>query len=590
VRGIIHGSSNSGATLFVEPDVLVDECNELKVVEGEVLARESEVLSDLCRMLSGLAGALRLVTSMLARIDLVAAIAGFAADAGAVYPRLADEACLDLVGARHPLLVLAGGEVVGNDVALRAGQGWVLSGPNAGGKTVLMKTVGLAVLMTYAGLPVPVGEGSAVGRFDHVRAEIGDAQSVEGNLSTFSAQVVSLASILEGAGPSSLLILDELAAGTDPDEGAALGEAVIEECIGRGAAVMIATHFDAIKKLSISDDALVAAGMGLDLEALEPTFRLHVGMPGSSGGLIVAERFGLPAPVVARARSLLEVGRGPVEGRMQALERLKADLESRLADAERLERELRTREVGIESRERELMEASRRRMVAEERYLATELTVLRSELRHARKVLRRRPVRPGDVERGEGIASRVVRAISPEGAVTRLARPDRRSAPLEGEPARGETVVVPRLDLEGVVEGVADGKVRIRRGAVAWTVDIDDVARPASGAPRAKEAKMQDESREPDDETVDGPTQSAYNTIDLRGRGLDEAQIDLGAFIDQAREMGIEDVFVIHGHGKGVLKTGLRRYLRHLKTVESFRPGGRGEGGDGVTVCRLRLE
>lgn len=592
VRGIIHGSSNSGATLFVEPEVLVDDCNELKVIEGEAQAVEREILAELSAALSGQVGPLRRLHALLARVDLATAMARFARDVRGTWPRLSDEPVVELVGVRHTLLALAGGRVVPNDVQIRAGRGWILSGPNAGGKTVLIKTVGLAVLMAWTGLPVPAEPGSVVGTFDHVRAEIGDAQSVEDNLSTFSAQVAALASILGAAGPRSLLLLDELAAGTDPDEGAALAEALVTEMIDRGAAVLIATHFEPLKKLSISDDALVAAGMGLDLELLEPTFELHVGMPGTSGGLLVAERFGLPPSVVGRARTILEQGRGSEEGRLHVLERLHGDLEGRLRQVDELEEKLKSREVRLEERERGLLDEQRRRMQTEERYLATELTVLRSELKHAHKVLRRRPVRERDVHGSEKLASRVGRAIAPDGPVSLLVRPERKTEPLgEVALAAGDIVYVPRLDLEGEVESVSEGRVRIRKGSIAWTVELADVVKPAEepGQP-AGERAMQENKNPPAGEEEDESVQTSYNTIDLRGHGLDEAQIDLDAFLDEAREMGIEEVFVIHGHGKGVLKTGLRRYLRHLKKVESFRPGKRGEGGDGVTVCKLKGE
>ena len=590
VHGIIHGTSNSGATLFIEPDVLVDDCNELKVLEGEALVYERAILQGLSAALAGQVPAFRRVAAMLARLDLACAIARFCSDTRAAFARLSDEPVLHLRSLRHPQLELAGGNVVTNDVELTAGCGWVVSGPNAGGKTVLLKSVGLAVLMTYAGLPVPLDPSSIVGTFDHVRAEIGDAQSLEGNLSTFSAQVSSLAAILDQTGPRSLLLLDELAAGTDPDEGAALAEALVAEILERGAAVILATHFEPLKRLSIVSDQLVAAGMGFDLEALEPTFELHVGMPGTSGGLLVAERFGLPRSVVSRARAILEGGRGQEHGRLAVLERLREDLERRLGEAEDLEERLRSREVQLESREGELLESQRRRMRTEERYLATELTVLRSELKHAHKVLRRRPVAERAVESSEKLASKVGGVLAPEGSVSRLARPPRPIERLGPDlPATGESVYVPRLDLDGVVESVDGDRVRIRRGAIAWTVALADLARATREPDKPAGGQAMEENRNPpsggdEDESL----QTAYNSLDLRGQGLDEAQIDLDAFLDQAVEMGIEEVFVIHGHGKGVLKNGLRRYIRHLKKVESFRPGKRGEGGDGVTVCKLK--
>ena len=278
------------------------------------------------------------------------------------------------------------------------------------------------------------------------------------------------------------------------------------------------------------------------------------------------------------------------EGRLRVLERMRAELHEKLRAAEEVEEKLRSREDRLDQREQGLLEEQRRRMQTEQSYLTTELTVLRSELKHAHKVLRRRPVKERDVRRSEKLASRVVHAVAPDGPVSRLARPGPRNEPLGPEPpAVGERVYVPRLDLLGEVESVSEGRVRIRRGAIAWTVEVSDVTRPADepGGP-AGERTMEEKKNHEEGGEADESVQTSYNTIDLRGRGLDEAQIDLDAFIDEALEMGLEEVFVIHGHGKGVLKTGLRRYLRHLKKVEGFRSGRRGEGGDGVTVCRLR--
>lgn len=590
VPGIIHGSSNSGATLFVEPHALVEDCNELKVLEGEIHVRENEILEELSGALSRHVAGLRRTHQALVEMDVLLAIARFALAVEGGYPELVDEPVLDLRSARHPLLVQAGVDVVPNDVAIRSGTGWVVSGPNAGGKTVLIKTVALTVLMSYMGLPVSLGPGSVVGRFDHLHAEIGDAQSIEANLSTFSAQVASLSKVIGAVGPSSLVVLDELAAGTDPDEGAALAEAVIAEMLDGGAAVLVATHFESLKRMSIENERLVAAGMGLDLQCLEPTFRLHVGMPGSSGGLLVAERFGMPTRVIIRARGVLETGHSPEQaGRLEALERLKEDLEAKLQEAEQLETRLRSREIKLERKERELTESRKRSLTAEQRFLTTELTVLRSELKHAHKVLRRRPLDSGHLKSPERVARKVGQVLAPDGPIARSVKDAPDARPLGNQNLQeGETVVVPSLGLTGRVLRVEGRKVRIDRDGVSWAVDLDKVQRPGKRGQAPGGSKEMDDDNGPviADEQEEG-YQSPYNTIDVRGKGLDEAQIDLDTFLDEAREMGMEQVFVIHGHGTGILKNGLRRYMRHLKKVKSFRPGKRDEGGDGVTVATL---
>src|SRR5262245_52846351 len=305
VPGIVHDASRSGTTLFVEPEALVPENNRHKQVELEVVQEEQRVLRELSERAAASAAAIEADLDALAQLDLAFARAALAAELEAVEPVVGDAGVVRLPGLRHPLI--AADEVVANDLAL--GEGWcvlVLSGPNAGGKTVAMKALALAVLCVRAGLFVPAAPGARVDLFDAVHAHIGDEQDLAEHLSTFSAHVANLARVAREAGPRSLVVLDEVGVGTDPGEGAALAQAVLEALADAGARVVATTHFGLLKELAEADPRFANASVELDPETLAPTYRLRMGLAGASSATAVAARMGMPQAVIARANEILD--------------------------------------------------------------------------------------------------------------------------------------------------------------------------------------------------------------------------------------------------------------------------------------------
>ena len=325
-HGIVHGSSASGATIFVEPRDLVERGNRLKMAQGELEREERRILAALSDLVRQYVPQLRAAAEALDHADLRSASGQLAVDLGAHFVELCQEPRISLRAARHPSLILGGIEVVPNDIELFGGEALVISGPNAGGKTVALKMLGLAALMTRAGLAVPVEAGSVCGFFSPVLAAVGDEQSLARSLSTFSAHLVTLRSVLEQAGERVLVLLDELAGATDPEAGAALACAVVQTLVERRTAVAVTTHYEALKALAAEREDMHNAAVGFDFDNMEPTFRMTMGVPGGSNALEVARRYGIPREVIEQARRAL-----PEHSR--SFETLVAKLEAAVARA-----------------------------------------------------------------------------------------------------------------------------------------------------------------------------------------------------------------------------------------------------------------
>jgi DNA mismatch repair protein MutS2 len=341
--GIVHATSASGATLFVEPRAVIPMGNRLKVLEAEVQREEQAIYAKLSDRIGESLPSVVAAIEALARADVRAATARLATELRLVFPEVTDEPRLELRQARHPLLLLDSQKdgvvqwdsVVPSDLSIAARRALVVSGPNAGGKTVALKAMGLAALMVRAGLPVACAEGSVVGIFEVVLTDVGDDQSLAKSLSTFSAHVRNLARILDDTQPGALVLLDELAGGTDPREGEALAAGMLDSLTARGGAVVVTTHYEGLKALALADPRFENASMGFDLATMSPTFRLAPGVPGSSSALAVARKFGLPSTVIERAERFLSREDVHFETVVKKLNDERAALELARADAER---------------------------------------------------------------------------------------------------------------------------------------------------------------------------------------------------------------------------------------------------------------
>ncbi|HEY0706624.1 MAG TPA: Smr/MutS family protein [Polyangia bacterium] len=584
--GIVHDTSNSGETVFVEPTRIVELNNRLKVAEIEIRRESRRILEELAAMIAAAAPALRSDREILTHLDVIFASARLAIASGAAPVSIVEEPVLALTGLRHPLLALraggkAAGNVVANDVNLgdvpdkSSARVLVISGPNAGGKTVLLKAVGLAVLAARAGLLVPASPGGRVGFFDRVLADIGDQQSVLADLSTFSAHLANVARIIETAGRSAgenvLVLCDELMAGTHPEQGAALARATLEALADSQAVVITTTHYDSLKGLTDGDGRFRNAGMEYDIERLRPTFRLRDGLPGRSYALDIAARMGLPEPVLARARDLVGASSLGLEDILRDLETREAALASAQTALDDAREDLEAARLDLEARI-EIEKAAAQSLNERERQLAaSSREVIDRAVRDAREEIRAvlREVRQ----------QKTLPAVIAAREKLEKAAADARAG-LPAPPA-------PALDVAKLREALANRALGVSGDSKGPTKKTGS-GKPGKGPDGHKAGASNSPSAAPANEDIPLTIQTRSNSVDVRGHRADEALRMVENYLDQAAMNGADTVFVIHGHGTGALRRAIREYLAVSAYVARFRPGGAGEGGDGVSVVSLR--
>jgi DNA mismatch repair protein MutS2 len=588
--GIVHATSASGSTLFVEPRAVVPMGNRLKVLESDVKREEEAVYARLTALVADALPSVEAAARALAVADVRAATARLAHEQAMVFPEIVDEPRLDLKRGRHLLLALDLPHVVPSDLVLEAGRAIVVSGPNAGGKTVALKTMGLAALMVRAGIPVPCDDGSVVGLFDVVLTDVGDDQSLQKNLSTFSAHVSNLSNILLDTTRGALVLLDELAGGTDPREGEALAAGVLDSLCARGGAVAATTHYEGLKALALADARFVNASVGFDLATMTPTFQLAMGVPGSSSALAVARRFGMPSTVIERAERFLTREDHNFEEVVKKLNHERAALELARAAAEERERDARVLKTRLEGELETARSREKRALGEEARELMDRLRRAREDLRGAQARLRAKKVDPQALREAERAVDRVASEVALGGALERVGM-DGGEPPREAirgpDLRKGSRVWVQRLRAEGEVLEILGGEqVRVAAGALKLTVGMSElravVATEAMPRPvlRAASARVEPPSQE-------HPIQTRDNTCDLRGLRVDDAVAMATSFLDRALHAGMPAVFLLHGHGTGALRDAVREELGRTKYVSRFRGGNPDEGGDGVTLAWL---
>jgi DNA mismatch repair protein MutS2 len=585
-RGIVHDVSGSGHSLFVEPLEACEANNRLLELRATVADEERRVLSELAAAVRDAAVDLAALEEALVHLDTLRARARWALAVRGVAIDPAG-ASLRLAAARHPLLAMGERADAAVPLDLSLGEGGrvlLVSGPNMGGKTVLLKTVGLAVALAHAALPVPASEGSAVPELDTVLADLGDEQSVDQGLSTFAAHLRTLKAMAGAAGPRALLLCDELGAGTDPDEGGALGRALIEHLASAGAWAVVTTHLGSLKRVAGEVGGVVHGSLEFDAETFTSRYRFVPGVPGASHALSVAERLGFPRDLLARARALAPES-------VLAMERLLAELavararlgeerESLRASREAADAEAARLRVAREDQRRDL-EALRRRLTAEsEAVLARARELWQTVQREARRADKSRATAHDARARIEA-AEREVRAIHAAAAAALEA------AGASATPARlasvdvGQRVRVEDLGVEAEVVSAPDdeGRVTLRRGS--WTIQshVSKLAA-AEGAARG--------DRPAPVATWEGSAEAPPLEVDLRGLEVDEAIRTLDGGLDRAVVGGLGELRVIHGVGRGVLRAAVERHLRGHPQVAEQRLGATGEGGRGVTIARLR--
>jgi DNA mismatch repair protein MutS2 len=590
VPGIVHNASQSGQTLFVEPEVMIGLGNDLAIAQSLVLEEERFILQELTAAIGQRASEISEGVEALATLDEAFAAARLAQALDAQAPSLEPaDGALHLTRMRHPLLVLQNAEVVANELALtRPLRVLVISGPNAGGKTVTLTGVGLCALMVRSGLPIPAGPDSHVPLFASVHGAVGDDQDLHQGLSTFSAHVARLKEIDAEAEPGALVLIDEIAADTDPREGAALAIAVLEDLIERGALVAVTTHLEEVKALAHMDARFQNARVGFDAQRMSPTYRLQLGMAGQSSAIDVATHMGLPQRICARARELTRQAAGPLS---QALQAAETERQKAVAAREAAEETRRStaaeRDQARAEREAERHAADAARAQQQDA-LRQELEAAAEELRLLIADLRARPSLKAAVSARQDVLDRADSAErSAEEARASATPPAAPVAPLiPGGHAQHRKLkqVVEILALEGQEALVAAGVMKMRVPIAELTPLAGQ--RPASRFPasadRGREVSERAERSRP------AAVDEAPATCDVRGMRVDEALRAVERWLDGGLRRGEPGAVILHGHGTGALKDAIRNYLDGSPYVRMFRPGDSHEGGDGVTVVALR--
>ena len=590
VPGVVHDRSSSGATLFIEPMAVVDINNQLREVELAERQEELRILHELAAAVADEAPGIRHLAGVLGRLDFIFAKGKLAQEMQAVEPKLNNEGRIDIRTGRHPLLT---DEVVPVDIPLGVDfNTMVITGPNTGGKTVTLKTAGLFTAMCMAGLHVPAAAGSELCVFKKVFSDIGDEQSIEQSLSTFSSHMTNIIRILTQVDGDSLVLIDEVGAGTDPNEGAALAMALLETLHNSGARTIATTHYGALKRFAWTSDGIVNASVEFDVATLQPTYRLAVGLPGKSNALAIAGRLGLDQEILHRTRELMGSEQVKVEDLIEDMSKEMFQLSRDRRQAEETKSRISQRESSLEHLLEETEE--RKRKVLEDAHReATEILQsarAKSEdiIKRLRRLLDRAataqvPEVEGDIQAARGDLREVQSDL--QAGLDRL-------APLDtGKPpqaiAEGDRVYVKSLRQDGtVLSEPQDGQVQVQIGIMKATVALADL-RPARGKALDQEKPIK-KGHEVLSPLLKAKAARVSSEIHLRGMTVEEGLTELEGYLDDAFLGGIPQARIVHGKGTGTLRRAVREYLNGHPYVASYRDGEQGEGGFGVTVVEFK--
>lgn len=605
VPGIVHGRSGSGQTVYIEPTELVEINNALSLAQ---LAVEQEILKILARLskeVGKCADALIANTRRLIYLDLSVAAGRLGLEMAGVCPTLAAGE-VRLEKARHPLLALRDAatdgefETIPNDIVF-GGDGQhvlLISGPNAGGKTVVLKTIGLYALMIRAGLLVPAGEHSALPVFSEIFSDIGDEQSLADDLSSFSAHVTHMKAILPKVGSGTLVLLDELFSGTDPIQGAALGAALLESLAEKGALIGASTHFEPLKRFALESKVVTNASMGFEVSTLSPTFKLQIGLPGSSNALRIARKMGFPTGLLTRAEFLAnEEGSNELEGLLNELDSYRTRLQRREDDLNAAVRKANESEREYLTAQQKLKRQALSAVDDEVESIYKEIAEARALVQRRRKLLGRRGEEMTEADLVESQtdlneAKNLLAELQQDrqrGEVRKSRKPID-----EAELAVGAEVWVGPVKRAGTVLSFSKAKkrVQVQVGNVKASFSPADLyeSEPSEGVsrPKTKSVSKKPTTRVKKAPPVQMAPQNANNTFDIRGQRVEAALDELERRLDTAYGLLEPGIFVIHGHGTGALRDAVRQYARQSAYVASQRPGERGEGGDGVTLLMLK--
>ena len=584
VSGIIHDQSSSGATLFIEPMSIVEMNNELRKLKLDEQEEIERILAELTKMVGEVAGDILSNQVILGKLDFAFAKGKLSISMKAIEPILNEEKNINIKNGRHPLL--DSDKVVPNNIYL--GEDFdtlVITGPNTGGKTVTIKTVGLFALMTQSGLHIPADYGSSMCVYDNVFADIGDEQSIEQSLSTFSSHMTKIVGILDEVTSDSLVIFDELGAGTDPVEGAALAIAILEDVNMAGAKCIATTHYSELKNYALTKDRVENAAVEFDVNTLSPTYKLLIGVPGKSNAFEISKKLGLRDYIIERAKEFINTDNIELEDVLQNVEKNRIKAEQEKEEAEKLKKEI--EEVKAEyDRKLEKLAISREKMMEKAR--AEAFSITRQAKEKADNILKE--LRSMEMEMASKEKNKKIEALRKELAdsmgnlqpsVKSMIVPKVSNKEIKDLKA-GDEVKVITLNQDGTVVSVDKKKKEavVQIGIMKMTLPFKAL----QIAQKDKKSIVTKSTRK----IISSKSGSVKSEVDLRGMNLEEAIMEVDKYLDDACVAGLETVTIIHGVGTGVLKKGLQDVLKKNRHVKSQRPGQYGEGGMGVTIVEIK--
>lgn len=583
VPGLVHDQSSTGATLFIEPMGLVNLNNEIKELMLKEKAEIERILRELSSLIYKSIVAVKNNKEIVTELDFIFAKAKYASHINATAPHVNDKGIIDIVMGRHPLIDPS--KVVPLNIYMgREFTSLVITGPNTGGKTVTLKTTGLLEIMAMSGLMIPARENSTVSFFKEIYADIGDEQSIEQSLSTFSSHMTNIVKIIDEADSNSLVLFDELGAGTDPTEGAALAISILENLRTRGSKIVATTHYSELKAYALKTENVENASVEFDVETLRPTYRLLIGIPGKSNAFEISKRLGLSDYIIEEARKGISKDTLEFEDLIQSLQTRSVKAEENLRKAEFLKEEAEKfkdkyeKKVSsiTETREKALHEGRReaKRIIEEAKAEADKIlkdmremerlgysSEARQKLQDSRQKLK---------EKLDNAEESLNKEIMDEGEVLKSVK-------------EGEEVFIPSLNMKGIVVSSQDGKgeVEIQAGIMKINVKLKDLRKTQNNPISKKEKAIKKREAKLN-------LRSVSQSIDLRGMDSEEAIYKTDIYLDEAYMAGLGSVTVIHGKGTGVLRNAINTMLKRNVHVKSYRLGNFGEGGTGVTVVELK--
>lgn len=583
--GIVHDQSASGATLFIEPQVIVNMNNELRELEANEKAEVERILAELSSRVGEHGAQLNNNQEILVQLDLIMAKGKLAHLQHAECPSVNEDGILILKEARHPLIDRKKAVPINISIGDKYNT-LVVTGPNTGGKTVTLKTAGLLSMMAQTGLHIPAASSSTIPIYENIFADIGDEQSIEQSLSTFSSHMKNIVEILAQADGNSLVLLDELGAGTDPTEGAALAISILENLKARGTATMATTHYNELKKYAISTIGVENASMEFDIRTLSPTYRLAIGIPGKSNAFEISKKLGIDESIIDRASHLIERGDIEFENVISAIEADKKKAENERDEAIMINAVMKKKQEELERKTEEL-KTKKEKIIADAREEAR--SIIRDAKETAKEVqkeLKELSKVDNLAERNKRLAKSKKRLKEGEDKYAHRVIKKVNSNPVNADELKiGDRVKVLTLDQNGEILSLPDSKgdVQVQIGIMKANINISDLVLIVDGTEKKRKPKA-------------AKYGSMYKTklsnvsasVNVQGQNLDDALIEVDRYLDDVFIAGLEQVTIIHGRGEGILKNGIRAMLKKHKSVASFHAGKYNEGGEGVTIVTMK--